>query len=263
MKKKLEAELISIAHRILKLKNKSELIQLHQETAKLYEKLSVLMFVENNFSDAKPTIGQPEIIQKITEVFESNEVVATPIVETPIPDIEIEAPAIAFEPHFETKAAPEDVIEAPIIAETTSKTAPQQISFQDLLGHTYNEPVFEKINKDPIVQEAIVAPVPEPEIIEAVKETVVEKPKKTSVLLNDILSKNISFGLNDKIGFEKQLFGGSAEDMNRVVSQLNTFDTLQEALDFIENMVKPDYNNWEGKEDYAQRFMEIVEKRFS
>ena len=57
MKKKLEADLISIAHRILKLKNKSELAQLHQETQKLYEKLSVLKFVEENFSDVKPTIG--------------------------------------------------------------------------------------------------------------------------------------------------------------------------------------------------------------
>ena len=51
MKRKLEAELISIAHRILKLKNKSELLQLQQETLKLYEKLSVLLFVEENFSE--------------------------------------------------------------------------------------------------------------------------------------------------------------------------------------------------------------------
>jgi outer membrane protein TolC len=61
MKKKLEADLISIAHRILKLKNKSELIQLHQETQKLYEKLSVLLFVENHFQEAKPTIGLAKI----------------------------------------------------------------------------------------------------------------------------------------------------------------------------------------------------------
>jgi len=38
MKKRLEAELISIAHRILKLKNRAELDQLQQETLKLYEK---------------------------------------------------------------------------------------------------------------------------------------------------------------------------------------------------------------------------------
>ena len=65
MKKKLEADLISIAHRILKLKNKSELTQLHLETQKLYEKLSVLKFVEDNFSDVKPTIGNSNITATI------------------------------------------------------------------------------------------------------------------------------------------------------------------------------------------------------
>ena len=38
MKKRLEADLISIAHRILQLKNKSDINQLYLETQKLYEK---------------------------------------------------------------------------------------------------------------------------------------------------------------------------------------------------------------------------------
>ena len=76
MKKKLEAELISIAHRILKLKNKSDLVQLHQETQKLYEKLSVLRFVEENFTDAKPTIGLSEIEEKIEIAFEAEPEIA-------------------------------------------------------------------------------------------------------------------------------------------------------------------------------------------
>ena len=32
--------------------------------------------------------------------------------------------------------------------------------------------------------------------------------------------------------------------------------------DFIAEIIKPDYNNWEGKEEYEARFMEILEKRF-
>ena len=56
MRKKLEAELISIAHRILKMKHKDDVRELHHETQKLYEKLSVLLFVEENFDEVKPTI---------------------------------------------------------------------------------------------------------------------------------------------------------------------------------------------------------------
>ena len=39
--------------------------------------------------------------------------------------------------------------------------------------------------------------------------------------------------------------------------------TYQEASTFVENNIKPDYNNWEGKDDYVARFMEIVEKKFA
>jgi hypothetical protein len=47
------------------------------------------------------------------------------------------------------------------------------------------------------------------------------------------------------------------------MNQLITFDSFAEAQNFIEDMVKPDYNNWEGKDDYVARFMEIVEKKFA
>src|SRR5688500_6254709 len=69
MKKKLEAELISIAHRILKLKNRAELDQLQAETLKLYEKISVLRFVEDNFSDVKPTIGYASAEETLEEIY--------------------------------------------------------------------------------------------------------------------------------------------------------------------------------------------------
>ena len=84
-----------------------------------------------------------------------------------------------------------------------------------------------------------------------------------TISLNDRMAKGIIIGLNDRIAFMNHLFANSSEDYNRVLSQLMTFDTFQEAEDFIENMVKPDYNNWEGKDEYALRFMEIVEKKFS
>ena len=66
--------------------------------------------------------------------------------------------------------------------------------------------------------------------------------------------------MNDRVAFMKHLFDDNSEDYNRVLSQLITFDTLQEARDFLDNFVKPDYNDWKGKEEYAERFMEIIEK---
>ena len=123
---------------------------------------------------------------------------------------------------------------------------------------------------DPVVEEVIAEVQPEPvvetpkvleEEVKSTFEKVSQEPKISS--LNDRLNKTISFGLNDRIGFEKKLFGGSSDDFNRVVSQLNTFDSFEEAKAFVDDFVKPDYNNWEGAEEFETRFMEIVEKKFN
>jgi hypothetical protein len=298
MKKKLEADLISIAHRILKLKNKSELAQLHQETQKLYEKLSVLKFVEENFSDVKPTIGLSKIEELVATAFDKEEiiteeeVVSEVIEEEPIPVLEVEIVEneeiiaeeseeiiaaseenIDFEPHFE-------LFKKEKVESKKPKKGAKQISFGDMLGLN-SEPIFERVQSSTVSEEAEVESEEIPEIEEAaaevfspafemsepeeseeIEDIVEELEVKKSDFSNDTFSKTISFGLNDKIAFEKQLFGGSSEDLNRVISQLSTFDTFDEAENFIEDMVKPDYNNWEGKDDYVARFMEIVEKKF-
>ena len=40
-------------------------------------------------------------------------------------------------------------------------------------------------------------------------------------------------------------------------------DSLEEISDFIENIIKPDYNNWEGKKDYESRFLDIIGQKFN
>lgn len=320
MKKKLEADLISIAHRILKLKNKEDLTQLHLETQKLYEKLSVLKFVEDNFSDVKPTIGnsniqelvntvlenepevdeveaavapeeieiQPELVEEIQDEVEEemeeedfsddeeeeaeDEIEEEEETEEEDEEDEADSEEVEFEPHFELFNVEE-------VEDKKSKTEAKQISFEDLLGSN-SEPVFERVF-DPIQEEAeeesvddeeteaektVFNPGFEMELSEDMEEEEVAIPNfefETEKSSNESFAKTITFGLNDRIAFEKQLFAGSSEDLNRVVSQLSTFDTFEEAQNFIEDMVKPDYDNWEGKEEYVTRFMEIVEKKFA
>ncbi|MEC4003286.1 hypothetical protein OX283_001340 [Flavobacterium sp. SUN052] len=298
MKKRLEAELISIAHRILKLKNKSEIDQLYLETRKLYETLSVLKFYGDNYEQVKSEISNEELEEKLSDTFEekSPEVVldapkpiqeeVTAIIpseeevvvneeesveenETVVAEnetteesviigeitldeeeIDEEEPVVDaktdldFEPIFELAAEAPIEDEVDEIIETPKKES-KQISFEDLLGENYTEPVFVKPND-------IVVP-------ESLKSVIDEKP----LSLNDQHLKTINIGLNDKMAFVKHLFADDNEDYNRVLSQLNTFSTYEEAKDFIEEIIKPDYNNWDGADDYAERFLEIVAKKFS
>ena len=340
MKKKLEADLISIAHRILKLKNKSELIQLHQETQKLYEKLSVLVFVEENFENTKPTIGLDIIKNKISTIFDDettvketenaaverlastfietaktnkeehaevilqeipeNEVVEEikeeePKIEEPVEEeVEFEEQTVAEIPSVPSEEKIEEAIvrqidvavkPATTIEEIVRQIEPvhepffkpafelsfdakeeaepvkvipvdSQIMFDDFLGPNYIDPVFvtpEEIERETVLKQR--------EIQAKSAINFNTEPKSTSI--NDQVSKGIAIGLNDRIGFIKHLFGNSSEDYNRVLSQLITFNTIEETQEFIDQMVKPDYNNWDGKEEYSQRFMEIIEKKFS
>jgi hypothetical protein len=363
MKKKLEADLISIAHRILKLKNKSDINQLYLETQKLYEKLAVLKFVDENFDTLKPTIGHSEIHSEIEAVFEKEEAIPTEVqTETPIiveeiateetlepeiaeeitaepaeesdPDPETPEEAIGEpsedinpepeifaevtteipeetaaepivekmeEPISETTKEPETIAELSFTtisdskpipafipafeldkseevqeekkpkkeepkAENPSKPEPVHISFEEILGVNYADAHFVKVDSFEAVSPT---PTPTPSINEfkeqkTVETTVLETPAEPkAATLNEKLAKGFHIDLNDRIAFTKNLFGNSSEDYSRVLNQLLTFDTYGEAKEFIEDMVKPDYNNWDGKDDYAERFLGIVEKKFS
>lgn len=299
MKKRLEADLISIAHRILQLKNKSDINQLYLESQKLYEKLALLRFVDEHFGDSKPTIGQVAIEEKLEAAFEAieNEVpTAITIEEINIPEIE-ETPELVLEeeeqeemtemeePVFEESEdletlddEDEEETEMPFIPafelekeeeeeliEEAPKQEAVQISFEELIGGDFSEDLFIKVESN-----AFETPIDEEpeEVIETVSisldemELPEESEETKSVSLNEKLAKGINIDLNDRIAFTKHLFGNDPEDYNRVLNQLITFNTFYETRDFIRDMVKPDYNNWEGKEEYEERFMEIIEKKF-
>ena len=332
MKKRVSAELISIAHRILKLKNHSETVQLQQEAKNLYDQLTILRFYEENFELVKNEISEEVLEAKLegkkADIFEQpiavveemaaleeetvvdseasapvaeEKATATPmgeekivVAELIVEDDEDEEEEVLITSMEEEPIEEEIIEEEPVadseVSEPKTEEPAKQISFEDLLVHDYQELDFVKVEDVPAEVEKVtetvfeaVTPVeevkeeiqPEPivadsetsepkvleEEVKATFEKVSQEPKISS--LNDRLNKAITFGLNDRIGFEKKLFGGSSDDFNRVVSQLNTFDSFEEAKAFVDDFVKPDYNNWEGAEEFETRFMEIVEKKFS
>lgn len=277
MKKKLEAELISIAHRVLKLKNRSETKQLQEEAKKLYEQLTILRFYEENFEVVKEEIPAEVLEAKLQE-----EAAVDLEVQEEEPILKEES---TFEPEIEEEIVEEeveaiqneeDIKEQPALFDNVSIDDFKELDFvkvEDVPKEVEQvaETTFEKVEEveEPVVEEEEVVEaveetteeVKEEIVIEKVPEVVFEEPKVKS--LNDRLNNGINIGLNDRIAFEKKLFGGSADDFNRVLSQLNTFESFDEAKGFIEDFVKPDYNNWDGKEEFENRFLEFVERKFS
>ena len=156
----------------------------------------------------------------------------------------------------EAAATPAPVVALPKVEEPAETSAPEPVEAVEPAPVIEAEPEVvrteEVMPAEPVAEEApaqqdIFAPAPAAE-------------KKS---LNDRLAGNVlKFGLNDRIGFVKDLFDGSQEDFNRVVSQLNTLGNLNEAMEFIETHISGEYG-WDQKEETAARFIAAVEQKFS
>ena len=244
MKKKLESELISIAHRILKLKGREDVDRMHEEVAKLYEKLTVLKFAQENFEDDLPTIGNDSSFFDMLDTAFNNKI---------SDNIEVEDKVYVNVDDVEDDDIMEPAIEK--IKDIVAQMPQETHQVDELLKEALPKVEYHKNDLEEIAGDYAEIPVFEP--VSKVKDDVQKS-------LNDKLkSSSINIGLNDRIAFIKHLFAGNAEDYERVLSQLNTSESYEEATTLIQNIIKPDYDHWEGKEDYETRFLEIIEGRFS
>ena len=242
MKKKLEAELISIAHRILKLKGKEDVAKLHAEAGMLYEKLSVLKFANDNFEGEFPTIGSDSSFFGMLDTAFNNKVSDNIEVEDRIyVNLDEKEDDAIYEPAINkirdmVAQMPEETQQVDELVQITVKKPETKEHLEDITAGFGDIPEFEPVTEAN------------------------ENQRKS---LNDKLKNaGLNIGLNDKLAFIKHLFDGNTEDYDRVLSQLKTSSSYEDALSLINNMVKPDHNNWEGKEELEERFLGIVERKF-
>ena len=285
MHKKLAADLTSLAHSILQMKNKEDVFALKTKAHEVYEKLAVLACVEEYFNNTpNPEYTKDELldlvkkadekldieieienIEDMTSSFSESEV-DDPITKTEDLKDDEEQQLIESEDKV-IESVEEDFVNEAIELTLEGDSASSNVQEEgDNLFSQSNEVVEEAIEDELETVEASNEEITlslEDELKDTIAADVVadlfeNAPKKS---LNDKVRDDIQIGLNDRIAFVKNLFGGSQEDFNRVVSQLNSFKTEKEAKKFINKMVKPDYN-WADNEDIEQRFMSIVERKF-
>ncbi len=247
MKNLLKSDLKVLAEKILKTSDDVSVSELQHLAQELYEKLTVLEFVNSNLSKALPqkeTVTVEEVVvaeelpikeEKLSNVIEeeSSSIEDSEMLSTLDENLFVSDEELYVEP------ATEKMID--IVAQMPQET--QQI---DQLFETITMP--NQTTKNDMEE---VTPT-QKDIDDVVK----------AGSLNDRLKKGITIGLNDRIAFVKHLFNGSTEDFNRVISQLNTLNSELEALEFLNSMVKPEYNNWIGKEAYEERLISFIEGKY-
>ena len=107
-----------------------------------------------------------------------------------------------------------------------------------------------KIAEDPIFVE------------KKIEENFEDSKKELKKNVNDKFMKGLHIDLNDRLAFTKHLFLDNKLEYQRVISQITTFSNFEEVENFIMTMIKPEYDNWKGKDDYEKRFLEVLNKVF-
>jgi hypothetical protein len=85
----------------------------------------------------------------------------------------------------------------------------------------------------------------------------------TGILADSIVRKiNVDFGkslsLNDRFMFQRDLFQGNTDEMNQAFTQLNAFQSLNEAMEFLNERFVISWNT-----DSGIAFKELLDKRFA
>ncbi|MGY5846043.1 hypothetical protein ACW6QP_01375 [Salegentibacter sp. HM20] len=267
MKEKIQAELKNLASEIQKGDFNTEDLKI--KALKLFEKLSLLSYTEKFMAEETKEI-KAEVEPTPVETESAPKPAASEIKKE-------ESQSFGFDDFPDgTQYRDEEAITEPATEKIKDIVAqmPPETQKVDQLFDDIEEPVKPKAEQKPAAK-----PAPKPQQPPAPKndfrnigvdydnlpnfEPLNNRQKENRPKsVNDRLKKGINIGLNERLSFIKHLFDGNAADYNRVLSQLNTIDSLEEAKKFIEKIVKPDYNHWEGKEVYEERFLERISNKY-
>lgn len=228
MKRKLKEELARLSTDIITSRELTEIPELYQRARELYEKLAVLKFIEEKLQDVEVDVSKSEVASKFESiagrVLQGN----TSVPESSPHEEDIITPGMDTIRHMVSEMPGgeelEDVLERLIAKNEFIKNDAEEVT-PDFSGH----------------QDAAAAK-----------------------SLNDTLTaRKITVGLNDRLAFVKHLFDNKPEDFSRILDRLNKIDSEAHSLSYISQEVKPAYNQWQGKEEYEARLMELIARRFN
>lgn len=144
-------------------------------------------------------------------------------------------------------------------------------------------PVLEQVEIEEKIVEPVAAPLTNEHIdITPIKEVVIEvekeivreevvitnettsnTPEHNNIPLYELIEKKRladfrkAFNLNDRFRFRRELFGGDENKMNQAIEAINTIETLNDALAYLELNF-----NWNREDEPVKEFITLLEKRY-
>jgi hypothetical protein len=231
--------------------------------------------VQSNAVVLEPVIDtNPVVLQEIIDEPQELDVYEEEVVEVNIPDWKFDIKNEELETfEFEDKAA-DELFDRPL-TEEEMRVIDEKTKLKIIVEE---EPVVETVSNNlPEIEE------PKEEIKQIINEPIAIAPMEEpqALTLNEMLSSQTSqntvsgqfnqkpskdlkglISLNDKLQFVRDLFNGYSLAYSEAIELINRFDSF----DAADNFLKQNYsikNSWSEKQDVADKFYEILNRRFS
>ena len=183
------------------------------------------------------------------------------------------AAGIAVTPAEEPEVEIELIVEDPQEQETPEESVeePQEESAEEPLEEPAQEMPLEPLEsleiieeEEPVaepVAELIVEPAPQPEVkaepVAAPQPAPRPVPQQTSLFGAAVEDIRQAISLGDRFLFQRELFAGNGELMQKTLDELNALDSLDEAMEYV-----ADNFEWDKESTAVQLFENVLKRRF-
>jgi hypothetical protein len=179
---------------------------------------------------------------------------AAGVVATPAEEPEVEIELIVEDP--QEQETPEELVEEPQeeSAEESQEEPAQEMPLEPLES-------LEIIEEEEPVAELIVEPAPQPEVkaepVAAPQPAPRPMPQQTSLFGAAVEDIRQAISLGDRFLFQRELFAGNGELMQKTLDELNALGSLEEAMDYV-----ADNFEWDSDSTAVQLFENVLKRRF-
>ena len=166
------------------------------------------------------------------------------------PEVEVELVLDEDEPEEEPVAAPE-----PEQAQVTESTPEPIVETEPIVAP---EPVAESV---PVTEPAPVAapePTPQAEVHHEQPKMSKGTPLQTSLFGEAVQDIRHAISLGDRFLFQRELFAGKGELMQKTLDEINALNSLEEAMEYVNQ-----HFDWDHDSHAAQLFENVLRRRFN
>ena len=147
-----------------------------------------------------------------------------------------------------------DIVQTPIAEEPIAEPIPV---VEEPTAESEPEPVVELPIVEPVVEPAP-APAPEPAPAPAPQPAPRPVPQQTSLFGTAVEDIRQAISLGDRFLFQRELFAGNGELMQKTLDEINTLSSLGEAMGYVR-----DNFDWDMDSTAVQLFENVLKRRFS